>query len=183
MVAVRSLYEFGSDSRWINGIEICEIPGTEGAYWAGDDGHIYSCKIPLRPIQLKESVRKKGTKYHSVGLSLGGRARVRLVHQLVCEAFHGSRPDHLTDTLHGDGDPSNNRPENLRWGTRSENLREMRVHGNAYGQKLSPADVREIRRLRQSGLMLKEIAPMFGVHVGTVSKVALRAEKGWAWVV
>jgi hypothetical protein len=43
------------------------------------------------------------------------------VHQLVCEAFHGPKPFPEAIVLHLDEDPSNNRPENLRWGTRKEN--------------------------------------------------------------
>jgi hypothetical protein len=45
------------------------------------------------------------------------------VHRLVCEAFHGPCPPGL-ETLHGDENGLNNRPENLRWGTRKENLNE-----------------------------------------------------------
>ena len=43
------------------------------------------------------------------------------VHRAVCEAFHGPCPVGL-ETLHLDEDGLNNRPENLRWGTRKENL-------------------------------------------------------------
>jgi hypothetical protein len=43
------------------------------------------------------------------------------VHQLVCEAWHGPRPDGM-EVLHQDEDGLNNRPSNLRWGTRKENL-------------------------------------------------------------
>lgn len=40
---------------------------------------------------------------------------------LVCEAFHGPRPKGL-DVMHLDGNSLNDRPENLGWGTRKENL-------------------------------------------------------------
>ena len=43
------------------------------------------------------------------------------VHQLVCEAYHGQKPFPTAIVLHLDEDPSNNRPDNLRWGTRKEN--------------------------------------------------------------
>ena len=36
------------------------------------------------------------------------------VHQLVCEAFHGPRPEGMTDVLHLAEDGLNNRPANLR---------------------------------------------------------------------
>ena len=43
------------------------------------------------------------------------------VHQLVCEAFHGPRPSPSHIVLHLNEEASDNRPENLRWGTRKEN--------------------------------------------------------------
>lgn len=49
------------------------------------------------------------------------RQSPRKVHQLVCEAFYGPRPDGMV-TIHLDEDSHNNRPENLRWGTQKENL-------------------------------------------------------------
>lgn len=44
------------------------------------------------------------------------------VHRLVCEAFHGAATsaDHIV--IHLDEDATNNRPENLKWGTMKENL-------------------------------------------------------------
>lgn len=44
------------------------------------------------------------------------------VHRLVCEAFHGPAPEGKTVVIHIDEDATNNRPENLRWGTQKENL-------------------------------------------------------------
>lgn len=63
-----------------------------------------------------------------------------LVHRLICEAFHGPCPigkevDHI------DRNRGNNRPENLRWVTRSENNRNTAVSEAAvriYG--FHPAD-------------------------------------------
>lgn len=51
---------------------------------------------------------------------LTGRAR-RFIHQLVCEAFWGPRPEGYT-VDHLDGDRLNNRAENLEWCSRAENI-------------------------------------------------------------
>jgi len=44
------------------------------------------------------------------------------VHRLVCEAFHGKPPFKKAVVIHLDEDATNNRPENLKWGTQKENL-------------------------------------------------------------
>lgn len=44
------------------------------------------------------------------------------VHRLICEAFHGPAPNDRNIVLHLNEDATDNRPENLRWGTQKENL-------------------------------------------------------------
>jgi len=44
------------------------------------------------------------------------------VHRLVCEAFHGRPPFDDAVVMHLDEDASNNREENLQWGSQKENL-------------------------------------------------------------
>lgn len=64
-----------------------------------------------------------GGGYHRVSLSQPGRPGRRvLVHRLVAHAFLGQRPDSL-DAHHEDGDKDNNAASNLRYVTRSENLK------------------------------------------------------------
>ena len=57
-----------------------------------------------------------------------GKQKRAGVHQLVCLAFHGPAPAGKPFALHGDGNESNNRPDNLRWGTRAENADDARRH-------------------------------------------------------
>jgi hypothetical protein len=44
------------------------------------------------------------------------------IHRLVCEAFYGLAPFKGAVVIHIDEDATNNRIENLRWGTQKENL-------------------------------------------------------------
>ena len=74
------------------------------------------------PRVLRPGASKKG--HQSVSL----RGKMRLVHQLVLEAFVSARPPGLL-ALHRDGDPANNCIENLYWGTYSDNLNDSVRHG------------------------------------------------------
>lgn len=44
------------------------------------------------------------------------------IHRLVCEAFHGPAPFPRAVVMHLDEDQTNNRADNLKWGTQKENL-------------------------------------------------------------
>jgi hypothetical protein len=55
-------------------------------------------------------------------LRVGRLKRTFKIAQLVCEAFHGPRPFPKAVTIHLDEDPSNNVPDNIKWGTQKENL-------------------------------------------------------------
>lgn len=85
--------------------------------------------------------------YAHVVLSRGSRRLRFKVHRLVAAAFvAGERPGLLV--CHNDGNPLNNRAENLRWDTQSGNMRDTLVHGThrsvgqtecKYGHPLSDA--------------------------------------------
>lgn len=49
------------------------------------------------------------------------------VHQAVCEAFHGPRPEKDSVVIHLDEDGTNNKPENLKWGSQKENLNMTKI--------------------------------------------------------
>lgn len=50
------------------------------------------------------------------------KGKTHKVHRLVCEAFNGPCPEEKPVCMHLDENSSNNRPENLAWGTQKENL-------------------------------------------------------------
>ena len=68
--------------------------------------------------------------YAAVKLRLNNSvSRTRLVHRLVAAAFLGPCPDGQ-EVLHGNGQRLDNRLENLRYGTRQENVMDTIRHGN-----------------------------------------------------
>ena len=132
-----------------------------------------------KPIILKTPPGKGG--YPEVGLSKDGRRRTFDVHVLVLLAFIGPRPANM-ECCHGDGNPANNSLLNLRWDTRSANVKDAVGHGThfapglrgeAHSQaKLVEAQVIEIRqRYAQKGITQTELGARFGVGQDTVSLI------------
>ena len=108
-------------------VEYRDIPGFIG-YRVGDDGSVWSCRgyrgiITSEWHQLRPY---RGTTGHlRVNLSSLG---IQLVHRLVLLAFVGPCPEGM-ECCHEDGDPSNNKPSNLRWDTRKANYADRVRHG------------------------------------------------------
>lgn len=120
---------------------ICErwvpVVGHEGSYEVSDHGRVRSLDRvtkgkdgairPFRGKLLKQRPQRWG--HLKVVLYQGnGQKRQRYVHQLVLEAFVGTRPAGAI-TCHNNGDPSDNRVENLRWDTHSGNTVDRVRHG------------------------------------------------------
>jgi hypothetical protein len=89
------------------------------SYSVSDRGRVrreagYQCRTPriLRP--------RCYFGYAVVSLCKNGQGGNRRVHRLVLEAFVGPCPEGM-QCRHLDGDPTNNRPANLCWGTPAEN--------------------------------------------------------------
>lgn len=95
------------------------------AYEVSDLGRVLSHRRG-KPRLLRMTAAAKG--YRLVKLSEAGARRTVAVHLLVAEAFHGPRPEGQ-EVRHLDGDPANNRLDNLRYGTRSENTYDAVRHG------------------------------------------------------
>lgn len=115
-----------ANERWL------PIPGHEG-YEASDIGRVRSVDRTLvhkngrlqrrKGVMLKQRQDQDG--YWrcrcGLGIPLG-------VHRLVLMAFVGPCPPGMLG-LHNNGDPSDSRLENLRWGTPSDNTADMFRHG------------------------------------------------------
>lgn len=106
------------------------IPGYEGYYEASDLGRIRTLPRSFRKSFVR--VLKPWTKpcgHLMVALSVNGRLRSHDVHRLVALTFLGAPPSPHHEICHNDGNPANNVPSNLRWGTRSENILDAVRHG------------------------------------------------------
>lgn len=98
------------------------VPGTDDRYQVTRTGRVRGPRG-----ELKGTVTKHG--YVRVTLYVNGQKRLVFVHQLVLETFVGPCPPGL-EACHWDDVPGNNRLSNLRWGTKSENMKDKVRNGN-----------------------------------------------------
>lgn len=175
------------------GVEFRLVPNFFG-YCVGDDGSVWTCWKPGRWSTMFDSWKRVKTPPHFMsngrirGLQLnlrrpGGGLRHVYVHTVVLMAFVGPRPDGM-EGCHENGDPTDNRQSNLRWGTRKENAEDMVRHGRSMRGSRSPIallteqDIPAIRFLLSLGWTRREIGEVFGVHRRTITSVAI----GESWV-
>lgn len=71
-----------------------------------------------------------------VNLQKGGETHRKWVHHLVLEAFVGPRPTGMECRHFPSNDPTNNRLDNLQWGTPKQNGEDRVAMGTAVGPKL-----------------------------------------------
>ncbi len=121
-------------------VEWRPVPGWGELYEVSDTGRIrsYDRRIvvpnPKGVLAARHYVGRElklfvtGKGYPSVKLSRpGGRPVTVYVHEAVMTAFVGPRPVGL-ETCHGNGVPSDNRLENLRYDTRKANAQDAKRH-------------------------------------------------------
>ena len=114
-------------------------------YMAGSDGQIYSRtkykgfgrKELVDWYPLKGHMTPKG--YRTISMSHENVKVTKSVHRLICMAFHGMPPIDWMEVRHLNGDATDNRPENLCWGTAEENWQDKRAHGRAMVGERHPA--------------------------------------------
>ncbi len=133
------------------------VTGHEGLYEVSSHGRVKSVErvvmrsngVPQRWREriLKSSPNRDG--YLQVSLWDNGTERKRTVHRLVAEAFIGPCPE-LHEVCHGDGNPRNNRLENIRYGTHAENMLDKVKHG-AHRQRGADAETAALAPVTEEG--------------------------------
>ena len=177
-----------------DGREWREIPGYPG-YWAATDGVLWSSpKIVPRGGKrggfyktkgryLKTVIGGNGIMQTTVGSSLNGKKREKCVSRCVLLAFAGPPPTPAHVAVHVNSNPSDNRIENLFWGTNQDRgdaqvMNGATAHGEKSGHaKLSEADVIAIRRRARRGESIASIAVDYPVVPETVGMAVRR--KTW----
>lgn len=94
------------------------------------------------------------------GADINGRPVTRAV--MVSDAFNGPRPSRKHDVCHNNGIRTDDRPQNLRWGTRRENSLDSLRHGTHRVAKLTEADVVALRLALARGDTVADAARRLG---------------------
>lgn len=165
-----------------------DIPGWEGFYMASTWGRVKSLDRRIRNSRGRGTRLMRGKILScdvgdrpGVGLMAPGRKTEFVsVARLVLLAFVGSCPEGM-ECCHWDGNPKNNRLENLRWDTDKNNQLDRKRHGtDNSGERngsavLTEGEVREIKKLfalrRAEFGIQNRLSEMFGVSPMIISCV------------
>ena len=163
-----------------------DIPRLEGQYQVSSLGRIRSMSryIPVngpkgkhRRLQKGRIIvqRKRDSSGH-LGFDLE-HGKTLQTHRLVAAAFLGPCPEGQM-VLHNNGDPTDNRPDNLRYGTYSDNHRDIYLQGGK-AFKLTLEDVEGIRFGAACGLSDRELAWNFGISRNMANQIRNGKRYGW----
>lgn len=165
-----------------------DVVGYEGLYQVSDMGKVFGYK---RERMLKPYLCVRGG-YPQVILCKDGKRKHKQIHHLILDTFVGLRPTPEHEARHLDGNPKNSILINLKWGTRSENVRDAVEHkthfvpgkyhfGSKHSMsKLNEADILIIRKMMKKGSSRREMADKFDINVSTISRIL--SKKLWSHV-
>lgn len=169
-------------------LDVKNIPGFPD-YAITRDGRVWS-----KPRTTSHGHKRKGRwlkpnimadGYVHITLNLNKKSYVVKIHRLVLEAFMGSCPPGM-EARHLNGLRGDNKLGNLCWGTKKENWKDRRKHGNmnspkgeTNGQaKLKEKQVREIYAIYHNKIYNQySLAEMFSVSVMTICRIVNK--KSW----
>lgn len=168
------------------------VPGHDGAYEVSSLGRVRSLDrmLPgrdgsLRPWPGRILKPRVYNGYSNVKL---GRGKWISVHRLVLSVFSSLPPFDGAECRHLNGDRSDNRAENLAWGSSAQNKLDMALHGtDPRGErngraKLTETDVVDIFKAHAGGERIFLLARRFGVTSTSIRRVLLRERWGWVAV-
>ena len=172
------------------------IPGFEGSYEVSNLGNARSLPReivatnrwggvnvytrPSRPLRPYVNTARGGYRY--VNLNVDGQQNMRRVARLVASAFLGPPPEGM-HVCHNNGTPTDDRVENLRYGTPKENSADTDRHGRRqkgathHQVRITEADA---RRIKYGSEPSDALAEELGVHVGHIDNI--RRGHRWAHV-
>lgn len=152
------------------------LRGYDVRYCADINGRIWSKSTG----EWKALAAPTTSGYMRVCLRMEGREVNRLVHRLVCEAYHGPPNSARAVVRHLDGSRENNQPDNLDWGSYSDNWEDRKHHRRGINEEHHNAKItmETARIMRRSGRGAPALAKEYGLSSKTVSRIL----NGETWV-
>lgn len=134
-------------------------------YEVSDDGLVRNASGHL----MSQRTHRDG--HRMVGMYVNGKQKTFYVHRVVLKAFVGL-PAKGQQCLHHNGNPSDNRVSNLRWGWPHENAADRRRHGSSKRlSRITEEDVRTMRETPVSEVSHAEMARRLGVTSAAVCDI------------
>ena len=158
-------------------------------YRVGSDGSVWSRRLRGCGViggNWKPLASQLANTYghRKVGLQINRVISIKLVHRLVLEAFVGPCPADM-ECRHLNGNPADNRLENLAWGTHRQNQADRIAHGTLpFGvthplAKLTEEQVRAIRaEYAAGGITQPALGAKYGVSGSTIGDIVRRETWG-----
>lgn len=165
-----------------------DVPGYEGLYQISHSGQIKRLGGVVNrkngtniTVHEKYLIPQAHSKYGHLRIALwkDGCAKFFGIHNLVMLTFVGECPKGM-EIRHLNGNPYDNNISNLQYGTRSENMIDTSKFGRCHNQKLSAADVLDIRKRHSNGDSMSHIAKDYGVNSGSIHSII--TNKSYKWV-
>ncbi|UZQ49090.1 NUMOD4 motif-containing HNH endonuclease [Clostridium kluyveri] len=166
-----------------------DIPGYEGRYQASTLGRIRSVDHYVngksrygKPFKrlVKGRILRPG-RYNQdghVSVVLGHKANGSPVHQLIALTFLGDRPKGY-DVRHLDGNPQNNKLNNLAYGTRKQNILDVYNQGKAW-RNTTKEQALKVKNLLKQGMVCTSIAQITGVSIHSI--YAIKQGRCFKWL-
>ena len=171
-----------------------DVVGYEGIYMVSSLGRMLSKERTVKRKNGADYLQKEsiieGSDYHGYKVTTIAKNKIKkhkFIHVLIAEAFLGPKPEKM-EVCHGDGNRKNNCIENLRYGTRSDNVRDAIKHGTykrppiVRGSKRSDAKINEkiAKQIKESDESSYILAKKLNISRALISNV--RRNKSWTHV-
>lgn len=144
------------------------VPFAPG-YFVDTSGTVYEARGE-RLVALRANAHKD-TRYPRVNLRIGGSVRRVRVHRIMAATFLGPAPSPSHSVRHLNDCKTDNRLENLAWGTAGENLADARLNGKR--GRAFPLTIALVHSLRRAcligGYSVRRAAKIHGVPESTAS--------------
>lgn len=160
------------------------IPGYDGLYSASSFGRVRQERRQvfysdgrssyMIPARIKKQSISSNKRYWRVTLTKSGqKSKNVFVHRLIAWAFIGPQAPKI-ETRHINGNGFDNRPHNLHYGTKADNMRDAIAHGTFSMGEVHPEAIltgEQVKAILMDSRAATLIAPEYGVSHIYIRKI------------